>query len=73
MYHLLGVVIHGSSEFRCCYISREICLFPGWREILGNTKFQIMEVNGLLVGPVVGMLICWKLIKLGSKTQYRSK
>ena len=32
-------------RFGCqgCYISREICLFPGQREILGNTKFQIID------------------------------
>ena len=55
-----------------CYISREICLFPGWREILGNTGKYKISNNGLLVGPVVGVLICWKLIKLGTKTHYRS-
>ena len=35
-------------------------------------KYKISN-NGLLVSPVVGMLTCWKLIKLGTKTHYRSK
>ena len=59
-----------------CYISREICFLPGWRETLGNTKkygkyWEIQNFiyrNELLVGPVVGVLTCWKLIKLGTKT-----
>ena len=39
-----------------CYISREICLFPGRREILGNTGKYKISNNELLVSPVVGML-----------------
>ena len=53
--------------------------FPDGRkywEIPGNMgksgKYKISN-NGLLVGPVVGVLTCWKLIKLGTKTHYRSK
>ena len=59
-----------------CYISWEICLFPRRQEILGNmgnTGKYKMSNNGLLVGPVVGVLTCWKLIKLGTKTHYMSK
>ena len=60
-----------------CYISREICLFPGRREIpgnMGNTGKYKISNNGLLVGPVVDVLTCWKLIKLGTKTHIlRSK
>ena len=56
-----------------CYISQEICLFPGRWEILGNTGKYKISNNGLLVGPVVGVLTHWKLIKLGTKTHYRSK
>ena len=42
-------------------------------EILGNTRKYKISNNGLLVGPVVGVLTCWKLIKLGTKTHYGSK
>ena len=33
----------------------------------GNTGKYKISNNGLLVGPVVGVLTCWKLIKLGIK------
>ena len=55
------------------FISRtagNIGKYPEICEIPGNTKFQIMD---FLVGPVVGVLSCWKLIKVGTKTHYRSK
>ena len=41
-------------------------------EILGNTGKYKISNNGVLVSPAVGGLTCWKLIKLGSKTHYRS-
>ena len=62
-----------------CYISREICLFLGRREILRNTgKYgKIWEIQnfkyGLSVGSVAGMLTCWKLIKLGTKKHIISR
>ena len=40
----------------------------GNREILGNTGKYKISNKGLLVGPVLGVLTCWKLIKLGTKT-----
>ena len=47
-----------------------------YREIwenLGNTGKYKISNNGLSVGSVAGMLTCWKLIKLGTKTHYKSK
>ena len=44
-----------------------------YREILGNTEKYKISNNGFLVGPVVGVLTCWKLNKLGTKTHYGSK
>ena len=64
----------------CISYKSGLLYFPGnmfisrtYWEILGNTgKYKILN-NGLLVGPVVGVLTCWKLIILGTKTHYRSK
>ena len=49
-----------------CYISRETCIFPGRREILGNTgKYgKYLEIPG---NTKFQILKCWKLIKLGTK------
>ena len=55
------------------FISRTAANIGKYREILGNTgKYKISD-SVLLVGPVVGVLTCWKLIKLGTKTHYMSK
>ena len=58
------------------FISTRVVIFPGKYVYLPDGgkygKYKISN-NGLLVGPVVGVLTCWKLIKLGTKTHYRSK
>ena len=58
------------------FISGTVGNTEKYREIwenLGNTGKYKISNNGLLVGPVAGMLTCWKSIKLGTKTHYRSK
>ena len=48
------------------FISRTAGNTGKYREILGNTGKYKISNNGLSVGPVVGVLTCWKLIKLGT-------
>ena len=42
------------DQMQGCYMSREICLFPRQREILGNTGKYKISNNGLLVGSCSG-------------------